>query len=106
MGTDHFCCPVQEDTGRCSSRGYLHFWKLFGLCGEGRSQFASLFIRWVGMDGRHLSSVIASTKQKIINACMRASVNHFHALRENMDQHLIPALPWEQLCTATCSGFH
>lgn len=87
-------------------RGYLHFWKLFRFSDEESSRFASLFIRWMGTDGRQLSSLTASTKQKIINACMRAGVKHFHVLRENVDHSLIPALPWEQLWAATHSGSH
>lgn len=104
MGTDHSCSPVQEDAGRCPSGGYLHFWKLCSFSDEESSHFASLFIRWMGTDGRQLSFLIACTKQKIINACMRAGVKHFHVLRENVDHNLIPALPWEQLWAATHSG--
>lgn len=59
---------------------------MFRVCDEGRSKPASLIPRWVGMDGRQLSSLLARTKQKAINACEKDSINHFHALRENVDQ--------------------
>lgn len=38
------------------------------------------------MDGRQLSSLLARTEQKAINACKKDGINHFHALRENVNQ--------------------
>lgn len=50
---------------------------------------------WVGMDGRQLSFLIARTKQKINSISMIAGVSCFHALRDDVDQSLIPAPPRE-----------
>lgn len=74
-------------SGRCS-----------GLVMRERSKFASLITRWVGMDGKQLSSPLSRTKQSI--PVEKKGINHFSG---NMWTSLIPALPWE-LCTAPCSG--
>lgn len=93
---------LQEDTGQCPSWGQFHFWKMFRLYDDG-SKSASLISMWLGTDGRQLSSLLARTKQSMP---VRKKASIIFMLSGKMWTSLIPALPWEQLCTAPCSASH